>query len=106
MGDGAANSPYWPQTASAIRTNPLAIAALVCGIAQFGYLFYKPLALAAMAAIILGHIAVRQIRRSGDGGYGLAKAGLILGYAVLALGLIGVIVGLAIGTSGPAVQSH
>jgi peptidyl-prolyl cis-trans isomerase B (cyclophilin B) len=106
MGDGTANSHYWPQTASAIRTNPLAIAALVCGIAQFGYLFYKPLAVAAIAAIVLGHIAIRQIRRSGDGGYGLARAGLILGYIVLALGLIGVIVGLAIGASSPVVQSH
>jgi len=28
---------------------------------------------------------LRRIRRTGEGGYGLAKAGLILGYLMLAL---------------------
>jgi hypothetical protein len=94
------------QAASATRTNPLAIAALVCGIVQFGFVFAKGLAVAGIAAIILGHLAIRQIRRTGDRGYGLAKAGLILGYAVLVLALLGTIAGLVIGSSGPVVSSH
>jgi hypothetical protein len=66
------------------RTNPLAIAALACGVGQFSYLFLsKVLALLGVAAIILGHIAIRQIRRTGDRGRRQARAGLILGYLVL-----------------------
>jgi Domain of unknown function (DUF4190) len=72
----------WAQPARAKRTNPLAIAALVCGIVQVG------LWPAAFAAIILGHKAVRQIHRDGDDGSGLAKAGLTLGYVGLTLMLL------------------
>ena len=43
----------------------------------------KVLALLGVAAIILGHIAIRQIRRTGDRGRRQARAGLILGYLVL-----------------------
>jgi hypothetical protein len=55
-------------------TNALAIAALVCGVAQFitGITF--------IPAIILGHVARSQIRRTGEQGDGMALAGLILGY--------------------------
>jgi uncharacterized protein DUF4190 len=55
-------------------TNALAIAALVCGAAQFvtGITF--------IPAIILGHVARSQIRKTGEQGDGLALAGLILGY--------------------------
>ena len=57
------------------RTNPFAIAALVCGIGIFcgGFLLGVP-------AVILGHKARHQIRRTHESGDGLAKAGLILGY--------------------------
>jgi hypothetical protein len=51
-------------------TNTLAILALV-----FGFLF-------PIAGIICGHIARRQIKRTGEGGDGLALAGLILGYVL------------------------
>jgi hypothetical protein len=100
------SSRGWAPAAPIARTNRLAIAALVCGIVQFGYPFAKGFALAGIAAIILGHRAIRQINRSGDRGYGLAKAGLILGYAVLALSLIGIIAVLATGSAGPALPSH
>jgi hypothetical protein len=55
-------------------TNNLAVAALVCGIVQFfvGVTF--------IPAIICGHMARRQIRLTGEGGDGIALAGLILGY--------------------------
>ena len=55
-------------------TNGLAVAALVCGIAQFA------LGVTFIPAIICGHMARRQIRMTGEGGDGMALAGLILGY--------------------------
>ncbi len=76
------------QTSRAKRINRLAIAALACGIAQFSYVLYKGLAIIFIAAIIFGHIALRQIRRTGERGRGLALTGLILGYIVLGLGLL------------------
>ena len=72
----------------ATRINRFAIAALVCGIAQFSYVLYKGLAVIFVAAIILGHLGLRQIRRTGERGRGLALTGLVLGYIVLALALL------------------
>lgn len=52
------------------RTNPLAIASLVCGLIP---------GIPQLAAIVLGIEAHRQIRRTGDDGAVLATAGLALG---------------------------
>lgn len=87
------------------RVNPLARAAFVCGIVQFGFFFNKGIALLGIAAIILGHLAVRQIRKTGDRGYDLAKTGLILGYAVWAVALVGTLLVLVIGTGTPVSPS-
>ncbi len=79
-------------------TNGLAIASLACGIAQF---VIGPLA--TIPAIVLGHVARHQIRRTGEQGAGLALAGLILGWAAVILGMaLIVVVGLAmsVGMSG------
>lgn len=38
-----------------------------------------------IAGIIFGHIALSQIKRSGDSGRGLALTGVIIGYIVAAL---------------------
>lgn len=59
-------------------TNRLAIAAIVCGVVQF---LLPP---AFVASIILGHMARRQIRLTGERGKGIATAGMILGYLFLA----------------------
>jgi hypothetical protein len=59
--------------ASVARTNPLAVASLVSA-------FFVPI-----AAIVLGHLALGQITRSGEQGRGLAVAGLVLGYGAIAL---------------------
>ena len=81
---GAAGPP--PQTFSGVpvaagphKTSGLAIASLVLGI----FLFF-PL---SIPAIIVGHIALSQIKKSagGIGGRGLAIAGLVLGYLGIAL---------------------
>lgn len=61
------------------RTNGLAIASLACSI--FG-LFC---CVTALPGVILGHIATSQIKRTGEDGKGLALAGLIIGYAAMAI---------------------
>ncbi|GAA0501230.1 hypothetical protein Ade02nite_92100 [Paractinoplanes deccanensis] len=81
-------APYAPVTS----TNTMAILALV-----FAFVF-------SPAAIVLGHIAKKQIRQTGEQGEGLATAGLWLGYIFTALGLlvcIGyvIIVVIAVGSS-------
>lgn len=62
-------------------TNGYAVASLICGIGVFmvGVTF--------IPAIICGHIARAQIKRTGQDGDGLALAGLILGY----IGLVSVV---------------
>jgi uncharacterized membrane protein len=78
---GHLTQPAWP--AAPARTNPLAIASLACGIGQpFTAM------LSTIPAIVLGHMARREIRRTGENGTGLATAGLVLGwtgFAVLVL---------------------
>jgi len=73
------------------KTNGLAIASLACGLGQF---VFGPLA--TIPAIVFGHVARHQIKRTGEQGAGLALAGLILGWATVILGIILiVVVGLA-----------
>jgi uncharacterized membrane protein len=57
------------------RTNSLAIASLACGAGQ---LIAWPLS--TVPAVVLGHVARKQIRRTGEDGAGLALAGLVLGW--------------------------
>ncbi len=76
-------APY----AVAPPTNTLAIISLVAGIASYVVL---PV-VGAIAAIITGHMARGQIRRTGESGNGLALAGLVLGYIHLVLAAIGIV---------------
>ncbi|MEO6310338.1 MAG: DUF4190 domain-containing protein, partial [Leifsonia sp.] len=46
----------------------------------------------SLAAIITGHIALSQIKRTGEKGRGLAIAGLVIGYASIALSIIALII--------------
>ena len=64
-------------------TNGMAIASLACGLAQF---VFGPLG--TIPAIVFGHMARSQIRRTGEQGAGLALAGLVLGWGALILGII------------------
>jgi hypothetical protein len=69
--------PYpYPYPPMRPRTNTLAILALV-----FGFV-------CAPAAIVLGAVARRQIRRTGEEGMGLATAGLVLGIVFTVLGIL------------------
>lgn len=67
------------------RTNGLAVAALACGLAQpfTGMLTTIP-------AIVLGHVARGQIRRTGDSGRPLATWGLALGWAGVTVAAVAV----------------
>ncbi len=83
------------------KTNGLAIASLACGLAQF---VFGPLA--TIPAIVFGHMARHQIKRSGEQGAGLALAGLIFGWAAVILGVL-LILGVAMsagmhGSSSPS----
>jgi hypothetical protein len=79
-------SPYpYPYTASR-PTNSLAIVSLVTGLASFVIL---PV-LAAVVAVVTGHMARRQVRQTGESGSGLALAGLILGYVNIGLAVIAI----------------
>lgn len=73
------------------RTNGLAVASLACGLAQFAF---GPLA--TIPAIVLGHMARSQIRRTGEQGAGLALTGLVLGWGAVILGIVLIAVGLVI----------
>jgi uncharacterized membrane protein len=67
-------------------TNGLAVASLACGLAQFAF---GPLT--TIPAIVLGHVARHQIKRTGEQGAGMALAGLLLGWAAVALGVIAIL---------------
>ena len=69
----AAPMPLAP--AQFAKTNSLAITSLICGIAQ---MMFGPLA--TIPAVVCGHMARNQIRRTGEQGAGMALAGLILGW--------------------------
>ena len=73
---GYAPPAGYPGYAPTSQTNGMAVASLVAGIVGWSAF---PL-IASIAAVVLGHIARAQIRRTGEQGGGLALAGLILGY--------------------------
>lgn len=72
--------PYPPMQAG---TNTLAILALV-----FAFIF-------APAAIVMGAIARKQIRRTGEQGMGLATAGFVLGIVFTVLSVIWIVAVIA-----------
>ena len=71
--------PPPPPPVAGPGTNGFAVASLVCSIATTMICGNS-----SILAIVLGHVARRQIKRTGEGGAGLALAGLIIGYLGLA----------------------
>src|SRR6266545_4157321 len=84
-------SQYQVQYVMPRRTNGLAVASLACGIGQLFFWF-----LAAIPAVVLGHMARRQIRQTGEDGAGMALAGLVLGWIGIVLTVLLVVGGLAL----------
>jgi hypothetical protein len=77
-------------------TNGLAIASLVCSVVGIG-----------LVGAILGHVARRQIRQTGEQGDGLALAGIIVGWVMTAFFVVWVgfaVFFLAFAASGIAQQ--
>ena len=68
---------YGAPAAGTEKYNVLAIVSLVASILMF-----------QLVGVITGHIALSQIKKTGDKGRGLAIAGLIVGYVGIALGII------------------
>ncbi len=70
-----------------IRTSNFAIVSLVSGILGWTILPF----IASIVAIVTGHMARAEIRRSAGTmeGDGLAVAGLVLGYAMVVITLVG-----------------
>jgi len=85
--------PYRPPTPPG--TNGKAIAALVTAIAGL-FCCGVP----SVAGLIIGLIAMRETRRTGQEGYGLALAGVIIGGLVLAGWLVYVFLSIALVASG------
>lgn len=68
------HTPPLTAAGDASRTNTLAVLSLVLSLVGM-----------SLVAIVLGHVAHSQIRRTGEQGKGLATAGLVIGYVALAL---------------------
>ena len=67
------------------RNNVLALVSLVASCV--GIIF----GLGAIAGVITGHIALSQIKRTGEGGRPMALAGVIIGYCLIGIGGLAVI---------------
>ena len=63
------------------KTNGLAIAAFILSLLGFSFI-----------AAIMGHVAMGQIKRNGEGGNGLAIAAVIIGWLSFAAGLFWIVV--------------
>lgn len=70
-------NPYAASGAPATKTNVLSIVALVLSIIGF-----------TVIGIILGFVGLSQIKRTGEGGRGLAIAAIIIGFVELVIGII------------------
>jgi hypothetical protein len=96
-------SGYPPRRPASPVFNSLAVASLICGLAEV-----PSLGLSAIPAIVFGTRAREQIHESGQRGEGLAVAGLILGWTAIGLFfavVAGIMIWLALppapGTGGP-----
>lgn len=71
---------YYGQPMPVVRpTNGMATASLVCGLIGF-----FACGITSILAVIFGHVSLGQIKRTGEGGHGMAVTGLILGYLISA----------------------
>ncbi|MGZ4611582.1 MAG: DUF4190 domain-containing protein [Kineosporiaceae bacterium] len=85
--------PYQGYAYPPRRTSGFAIASFVLSLV---WMFW----LGSVLAVVFGHIALTEMRRDpGVGGRGLAIAGLVIGYAALALLLLALVFGESTGTS-------
>ena len=70
------------------RTNGMAIASMVLGIL---WLYW----LGSILALVFGYVAKKQIRERGEGGGGMATAGIVLGWIGVGFFVLLMVVGIA-----------
>jgi len=78
-----AYAPQYAQATAAPPTNVLAVISMISSIV--GVFFWG---IFAVAGVIMGHIALSQIKKRGEGGRGMAVAGLIVGYVAIGVWLL------------------
>ncbi|MBS41918.1 MAG: hypothetical protein CMH83_01830 [Nocardioides sp.] len=82
------SAPYapGPYAAAPRGTNGTAVGSLVTAIVALPLNMFCFLGIvASIVAVVLGHVARGQLRRTGEDGAGLAMAGLVIGYVGIAL---------------------
>lgn len=83
---------YAPAYPAARPASGLAITSLICGIAGVVLFWAVVPLLASIIAVITGHMALKQTRQNpAIGGRGMAFAGLIMGYIMVAFLVIGIV---------------
>lgn len=80
-----------PSAPAASATNGFAVAALVLSLLGF------VTGVTAIVGIILGFVALSQIKRTGQAGRGLAITGIVVGFAILVITVIGIVIAIALG---------
>lgn len=80
----AYGAPAYTPYPSTPKANVLAIVSLIASIAGFVFLPF----IGSVAGVITGHISLRQLRTSGEGGRGMAIAGTVVGWVGVALSVI------------------
>lgn len=78
---------YQQQPAATASTNTMAVISMISSIVgwfSFGVL--------CIVGVVLGHMSLKQMKTSGEGGRGMAITGLVVGY----IGIAGWIIGLII----------
>lgn len=84
---GYTAAPGYAQAPAAAPTNTMAIVSMISSI--IGWFAFGSL---CIVGVILGHISLKQIKTSGEGGRGMALTGVIMGY----IGIAGWVIGLII----------
>jgi hypothetical protein len=88
----------WPKPApvsgfrAGQRINPLAAASLISAFVPF---------FGSVAAIVLGHAALREIRETGEAGSGMATAGIALGYLVVVVFIVTAMAAVVLSAHSP-----
>jgi len=75
--------PAHPANPTPARMSPLAVAAVACAVAV-----PCTLGISAVPAIVLGHVARRRVRRTGERGADMATRALVLGWLALLIGMV------------------
>jgi uncharacterized membrane protein len=94
--------PAWQMPVRSAQTNGMATAALVLGLLEF-----VTVGITAIPAIICGHVARSQIKRTGEQGDGMAVTGLVLGYGAVVFFVFMLVILAAISSrSGGAISGN